>query len=73
MIIFYSTDCPKCHVLETKLAKKQIKFEVNRDIDEMMKLGLMSAPALSVDGKILLFKEAVEWVNAQGEDGDGTN
>lgn len=73
MIIFYSTDCPKCHVLEAKLAKKQIKFEVNRNIGEMMKLGLMSAPALSVDGKILLFKEAVEWVNAQGEDGDGTN
>lgn len=67
MIILYSTDCPRCNVLEAKLSNKNINFEINRDISEMMDLGIMSAPALSVDGKILHFKEAIDWVNEQGD------
>ena len=65
MITLYSTDCPKCRVLETKLIMNDIDFEINKDVDEMEKLGIMSAPVLSIDGKLLQFKEAVDWVNEQ--------
>ena len=62
-IIFYSTHCPKCKVVEMKLKQKNIKYTECNDIDHMISLGLKSAPALSVDGKILAFNEAIEWVN----------
>jgi glutaredoxin len=36
MITLYSTGCPKCKVLETKLNNKNIEFNVNTDVDEML-------------------------------------
>lgn len=65
-VILYSTDCPKCSVLAKKLDAANIKYETNKSVDDMLALGIMSAPVLSVDGKLLQFKEAVEWVNEQG-------
>ena len=32
-IIFYSTKCPKCKVLEMKMQKKNIQYTENNDID----------------------------------------
>jgi hypothetical protein len=31
----------------------------------MEKLGIMSVPVLEVDGNLLQFKEATEWINQQ--------
>lgn len=62
-IIFYSTHCPKCKVLEMKLKKKNIPYVENNSVDEMLALGIQSAPALSVDGVVYSFKEANDWVN----------
>lgn len=64
-IIFYSTHCPRCKVIESKLAKKGIKYEERNDVQEMLALGLKSAPALSVDGELMDFKAANDWINAQ--------
>ena len=61
----YSTHCPKCKVLEAKLNLKNIPYELCTDIDEMEKLGIMSVPVLEVDGNLLQFKEATEWINKQ--------
>ena len=36
-----------------------VKFE---DIDKMEELGLMAAPALEVDGKLLQYDEAMKYV-----------
>lgn len=63
MIKFYSTHCPKCRVLETKLKQKNIEYEECNDIEEMLKLGIQEAPQLEVDGKLMTFSEAVKWVN----------
>lgn len=63
MIKLYSTHCPQCKVLETKLDRAQIKYEVIDDQDEMIRLGFKSAPVLEVDGKAMPFAEAVKWVN----------
>lgn len=62
-IIFYSTGCPKCSVLKQKLENKSINFNIVTDIDEMLKIGIQSAPILSVDGELLKFPEAIKWVN----------
>lgn len=65
MIILYSNGCPRCRVLEQKLDLKNIEYEKHSDIDEMMDMGIMSTPVLSVDGNILQFKEANDWINEQ--------
>lgn len=66
MIKFYSTNCPKCKVLETKLKLKNIQYNTCTDVDEMLSLGIKSAPTLQLDdGKILNFADAVKWVNGQ--------
>ena len=67
-VIMYSTGCPKCRVLKMKLEKAGIPYEMNDDIDEMRKLGLLSAPALGVHGKIMDFGKAIEWINEQGSE-----
>jgi len=62
-IVLYSTGCPRCKVLETKLASKGIEYTKNSNVDEMMGLGIMSVPVLSVDGTMMDFADAVAWVN----------
>lgn len=62
-IILYSTHCPKCKVLKSKLVEKSIDFTENNSIDDMIGLGITQAPILSVDGSLLEFKDAVAWVN----------
>ena len=65
-IILYSTNCPKCRVLDAKLHLADIEFEVCEDIDKIESLGITSAPVLGVDNKLLTFKEAVDWINNRG-------
>lgn len=62
-IILYSTKCPMCNVLEKKLAEKNIKYIENNDVVAMTSLGIDKVPVLSVDGVLLDFKSAVNWVN----------
>lgn len=62
-IILYTTHCPKCEILAKKLIEKGVEFEVVTDMDEMLRLGMRSAPSLRVDGELLGFGDAVEWVN----------
>ena len=65
MIKMYSTHCPQCNVLETKLNKKNIQYEICDDMTIMKELGFKSVPVLDVDGEIKNFSEAIKWVNAQ--------
>lgn len=65
MITLYSTDCPRCHVLEKKMDAAGIKYTVNKDVDEMLKKGFLEAPMLEVDDKIMNFKEANDWIKEQ--------
>lgn len=64
-IILYSTHCPQCKALETKLQRKNISFEVNDNAEEMKQLGFKSAPMLKVDDEIFNFSQAIKWVNQQ--------
>lgn len=62
-IILYSTGCPKCKVLKSKLEDKGIEFVENNSVEEMTELGIAQVPVLSVCGALLDFKNAVTWVN----------
>lgn len=62
-VILYTTHCPKCKVLETKLKLKNIDFKEETNIEEMESLGFTTAPVLKVDDKFMDFGEAIKWVN----------
>lgn len=62
-IILYSTGCPKCNVLKSKLNDKRIAYVENSSVETMTELGIAQVPVLSVDGVLLDFKKAVDWVN----------
>ena len=62
-VILYTTHCPKCNVLMTKLKSKGVDYEEITDVDVMRDKGFMSAPMLEVDGKTMTFVEAIKWVN----------
>ena len=66
-VILYSTGCPKCSVLKKKLEKAHIAFSEVHDIDEMRSIGLMSAPALLVGDDLMLFSDAVRWVDGHSQ------
>lgn len=68
VITLYSTGCPKCHVLEAKLKQKNINYDLCTDVDVMQSKGMMSAPALEVDGNLMDFGSAVKWVNNYSSD-----
>jgi len=64
-IVLYSTNCPKCKVLETKLKQKGIEYELNTNQDEMINKGFLSIPVLEVDGNTMDFLQANKWINEQ--------
>lgn len=64
-VTLYSTNCPKCKVLESKLQKSNIAYEVNHDVELMREKGFDFLPKLEVDGTVYNFKEAVDWIGEQ--------
>ena len=60
--VLYTTNCPRCKVLESKLSSVRIEFEKATDVDEMIEKGFETAPVLEVDGTAMGFKDAVEWI-----------
>ena len=60
----YTTHCPKCKVLETKLAQKNIKYEEIEDTTKLQELGIQEVPVLELDdGTMLSFVEANKYIN----------
>ena len=64
-IILYSTNCPKCKILETKLNLKKIAYSVITDVELMIEKGFEQAPVLEINGKFMDFKSANDWVEEQ--------
>lgn len=62
-IILYSNNCPRCKILKKKLDDNKINYEIIDDVDTMIDKGLSTVPVLEINGRMLNFKEAVEWVN----------
>jgi 5'(3')-deoxyribonucleotidase/glutaredoxin len=62
-VILYSTGCPRCKVLKQKLDNSGVQYTVNDSVDDMLALGIAQVPVLSIDGELLPFAKAIEWVN----------
>ncbi len=62
-IVLYSTGCPMCKILKTKLDQKNIEYQVCENVDIMMAKGFQTVPMLEIDDKLYNFREAVAWVN----------
>ena len=65
-VILYSTNCPKCKILETKLNQKKIDFCIKNsedDLNELFEEGFREMPVLEVDNKKYTFGAAVKLVN----------
>ena len=62
-IILYSNNCPRCKILKKKLNDNKINYEIIDNVDTMIDKGLSTVPVLEINGRMLDFKEAVEWVN----------
>lgn len=62
-VVLYSTGCPRCKILKSKLDKKGITYSVVDDVDKMLSMGMVVVPVLEVDGVRMSFKEAINWIN----------
>ena len=62
-VVLYTTFCPKCKVLEKKLRDKDVVYEEITDVDIMTEKGFQTVPMLEVDGEVMDFSKAAEWVN----------
>ena len=67
MVTLYSTHCPKCRIIEMKLAQLGIEHQIIDDLDTVVKVGqdqhILSAPILEADGKFMNFQDAVKFIN----------
>ena len=63
--IVYTTHCPKCNVLESKLKKASIAYDVTDDIQPVIDAGFMSAPVLydKIEEKYYPFTDAIKLIN----------
>ena len=69
-IVLYTIDCPNCIILEKKLKTKNIKFLRISDENTIRANGFedSSFPILEVDGVVMNYKTAIQWVNNQQEE-----
>lgn len=62
-IILYTINCPICKRIEQMLDKKNISYTLCTDESLMSQLGIETLPVLSVNGKLLQAKAAMEYIN----------
>jgi len=64
--ILYTIGCPNCKVLERRLEAKKIPYDTVTDLEIMKQKGIKSAPFLEVDGELMNFGKALQWVSQYG-------
>jgi len=72
MIKLYSTGCPQCDIIKTRLDNKKLKYEYvdcldKPEIIEQIALrGAASMPVLEMeDGTFMSFAKILPWINQQ--------
>lgn len=66
-IVLYTIDCPNCLILEKKLEARKVKFLRVSDEETIRAKGFgdSSFPILDVNGVVMNYKTAIQWVNNQ--------
>lgn len=63
MIKLYKLDgCVCCEILELKLKEKNIPYQSTLDWTEIEGAGFSSAPVLDVNGELMNYSKAIQWV-----------
>ena len=64
-IVLYTIDCPNCIILEKKLKQKNIMYLKVSDKETIIAKGVgdSSFPILEVNGIIMSYKAAIQWIN----------
>ena len=57
-IKLFTSHCPKCRVIETKLKQKNIEYTEETNLQEVIDAGFKSVPILKVDDKYYKFEDA---------------
>lgn len=70
-IVLYSTGCPRCQTLKMLLDNREIAYEENNSVEEMLKLGFNDVPVLMVGGNYLNYNQSKQWLESlcKGENG----
>ena len=68
MVTLFSTGCPKCKVIKTKLEQSSIEHKIVEDLIELNKFAdehdIHEAPFLVLDdGTILNFKDSLKYIS----------
>lgn len=67
-IILYTINCPICNRIKQMLDDKNIAYTLCTDETQMAQLGIEILPALSINGKLLQAKAAMEYINTRSND-----
>lgn len=67
-IILYTINCPICNRIKQMLNDKHIVYTLCTDETQMVQLGIETLPVLSVNGKLLQAKAAMEYINTRSND-----
>lgn len=62
MVTLYSTNCPKCKIIEAKLKQLGFEYKVITNIEEMKTLGITTAPVMCVDNKKYDFNNSIRYL-----------
>lgn len=66
MIKIYSQpNCPKCKILKNALKDKYIEYIECSDLEEIKKKNIIYIPVLEIDGQLLDFPKAFNWIKEQ--------
>lgn len=63
-VILFSTNCPKCKILEKILKEKNINYDYG-DIQEIIDKGFCEAPILKVDNNYYSFSDSIKMLRKE--------
>lgn len=64
IVVYIQNGCPKCMVLKKKLEDCGIQYTESNDLDVLIKNGFSFTPVLSINGRMMNFSEAIQWINS---------
>lgn len=64
LILYTTPTCTRCKVLKMKLGLKNISYEEIDDEEILQEKGITFAPALEVNGDLLNFEQANNYINS---------
>ena len=66
IILYHQSGCGMCATVERMLKLKNVEYTSVTDMAEMSAKGISHTPVLSVDGKLLMGKEIIDWLHSRG-------